>query len=88
MMLELLINIQVIWMVFVKVLVNTIQKNPCKILIVFDLSHKNLSNKSMVSETLDRNISILIFLINTAFLFIKNFQTSHDLVYYKILCLR
>ena len=36
-------------------------KNPRKILIVFDLSHKNLSNKPMVPGTLDRNISILVF---------------------------
>lgn len=63
-------------------------KNPRKILIVFDLSHKNLSNKPMVSGTLDRNISILVFLINNAFLFIKNVQTSHDFVYRKTLCLR
>ena len=82
MILKLLLNIQMIWIIFIKILKNAIKNNP-KILIVFDdmitdvLSIKNIS--PIVSELFMRgrklNIS-LVFITQSFFAVPKSIRLN------------
>ena len=67
MILKLLLNTQMIWMIFIKILKNTIQIKKRKILIVFDdMITDILSNKKrnpIVTELFIRGRNLNIFLV-------------------------
>ena len=76
MILKLFLNIQMIWMIFKKILKNTIPKKPRKVLMVFDdmitdlLSNKQLN--SVVTELYIRSRKLNIPLV---------FVIQHDFSY-------
>ena len=84
MIVKLLLNTRMIWMIFIKLLKNTIQNKKREILIVFnDMIADMFSNKKLLIRGRNLNIS-RVFIAQSYFAVSKKYWTKiYTLFYYK-----